>query len=139
MAVVNTDEIWSIIADLVEMGRREDAERLKNLKDEYIKLRAVFLYSSTRTLPEGIKEEDERFRLASQEAEKSDWETFVRWDINLRADKSYGVEKGSAAEWHWANFLANGGPVTVAMVEHASAADPEGWKRAISELEEEGK
>lgn len=139
MAVVDTDEIWRIVADLVEMGRREDAERLKNLKDEYIKLRAVFLFNSTRTLPDGIREDDERLRLASEEASRSDRETFIQWDMNLRADKAYGVERGSATEWHWANFVANGGPVTMAMVEHASTADPEGWKRAINELEEEGK
>lgn len=133
MATVDVDRVWHIIVDLVEMGRREDAEVIKNLKDDYIKLSAIFHFNSTRP-PFGEIADDERINFMSAEAGKGDWETFIRWDINRRQEGIYDIERGSAVEWHWAHFLVNRGPVTMAMVEHASNADPEGWGRAASEL-----
>lgn len=135
--VVNIDHIWRITADLVEMGRRDDAEAVKKLKDEYIKLRSVYLFDSSRILPSGIEEECQRLNAHGTPVGDAERQAFVQWDLNKRADKYYAIERGSAVEWQWAQFVINGGAVTQAMVEHAASCDPEGWKKAISDAEEE--
>lgn len=133
MMIVNIDHIWRITADLVQMGRREDAEAVKNLKDEYIKLRAIYLFDSSRILPGEIEEDSKRLNYQSTPADLQDHQAFIQWDLNMRADKFYAIERGSAVEWQWAQFVINGGAVTEAMVEHATSADPEGWKKAMLE------
>lgn len=138
MAAVDVDRVWKVIADLVEGGNREDAEAIKDPKDEYIKVHVTlsFLRGSTdgtldmRPIPE-------RFNFLSSPVESADREVFVRWDINRRSGRGVAAERGSAVEWHWASFLLNDGPVTQAMVDHAGRCDPEGWKRAAYEVEEE--
>lgn len=135
MSDVDLEKVRTVISDLLKKGDEESAQAIWNLKDEYIKLQAVFL-----SCPQGSGNlhNDSRFNFLSIPAGEEDRQIFNRWDFNLREDKAYACERGSAVEWHWAQFLVNHGPVTRAMVEHAIKADPEGWKKAAYELEEEG-
>jgi len=132
MAEVSLEKVRKIIADLLGAGDEEGAAALWNLNDEYIKLQAAI--PARQNTAAGV---EPRFNYLSIPANEDDRQIFNRWDFNLREDKAYGCERGSAVEWHWAQFLINNGPVTRAMVEHAMKADPEGWKKAAYELEEE--
>lgn len=133
MADVDIEKIRQVIANLLAEGDEVGAAAVWNLKDEYLKLQAVILAN-----PNSHRGNDFRFNFLSIPANAEDREIFNRWDLNLRKEKEYGIERGSAVEWHWAQFVINNGPVTIAMAEHASKSDPEGWKQAAYELEEEG-
>lgn len=138
MEEVDIEKVRAAIRCLDKSGAPSSSSAVWNLLDEYLRLQAVSLHVDSHSLA-FESPNDSHFNFLSTPAGAEDRDIFIRWDINLRKDRAYGIERGSAVEWHWAQFLVNNGPVTIAMVDHASESDPDGWKKAAYELEEEAK
>lgn len=139
MVYVDMERIRKVISDLLQKGDSDLAHAVWDMKSEYIRLRAAYSTGHPDFLREASDPSDDAtFNIISAPASEEDCLIFNRWDFNLRREKEYAIERGSAIEWDWAQFVINNGPVTIGMVNHASRSDPDGWKRAAYELEEEG-